>query len=81
MPPDTRLPDRIIIREPGQVGVEEVKNDSAVKEEIAKETGKAVEGGEGKETKEKKEAKKAPKKKEAKKAPKKKKEAKTEEKA
>lgn len=37
MPPGTKLPDRIIIRELG-AGVEEVKSDSAVKAEIEKET-------------------------------------------
>ncbi len=65
MPPDTKLPDRITIRELGQVGVEEVKNDGAVKEEIVKETG--AEAAEEKEKpKEKKAEKKAKPKKEAK---------------
>jgi len=57
MPPDTKLPDRIILKDL-IAGVEEVKNDSAVKEEMTKktETGAAEEkttkmDGKGKKTK------------------------------
>ncbi|MEK6963444.1 MAG: 30S ribosomal protein S3 [Nanoarchaeota archaeon] len=75
MPPDTKLPDRITIREIG-AGVEEVKNDGSVKSEIEKETGEAVidakeEGQEDKESKESKEKKAKPKKEAKSKAPKK----------